>query len=60
MFERILELCNQHSITVAVLETKLGFGKCTISKWKVSSPSVVKLEKVADYFGVTVDYLLKG
>ncbi len=60
MFERILELCNQQCITVTVLENKLGFGRCTIKKWKKSEPSALKLKKVADYFGVTVDFLLDG
>ena len=60
MFERILELCNQQCITVTVLENKLGFGRCTIKKWKKSETSALKLKKVADYFGVTVDFLLDG
>lgn len=40
------------------LEQVLGFGKSTISSWATKKPSSDKLEKIADYFGVSVDYLL--
>lgn len=58
MLEKIKELCKKENITIAALEIKLGFGKCTITKWKTSSPTVDKLKKVADYFGVPLEYLL--
>ena len=45
-------------ISVAELERTLGFGNGSISKWNKQSPSVDKLNKVADYFDVSVDYLL--
>lgn len=59
MFEKILALCKENGISVTMLEQKLGFGRCTITKWKESSPSVSKLKKVADYFGVSIDYFLE-
>lgn len=59
MFDKIVKLCEKQSISIFVLEEKLGFGKCTILKWKKSSPTVNKLKKVADYFGVSVDYFLE-
>lgn len=40
------------------LEKELGFGNGTIGKWQKASPSVDKLKKVADWFGVTLDELL--
>lgn len=45
MFDKIVKLCEESNISVLVLEEKLGFGKCTISKWKKSSPTVNKLKK---------------
>jgi transcriptional regulator with XRE-family HTH domain len=48
-----------HGITISKLEAEMGFGSSTIRKWATSAPSVDKLKKVADYFGVTVDELLK-
>lgn len=58
MVEKISSLCNERNITIGKLEGILGFGNGTIWKWKKSSPSVDKLKAVADYFGVTLDYLL--
>ena len=35
-----------------------GFGENAIYKWKNQSPTTENLTKVADYFGVTLDYLV--
>lgn len=58
MLEKVQLLCKAKGITVPMLEETLKFGKGAIYKWKNSSPSVDKIEKVADYFQVSVDYLL--
>lgn len=60
IYDRIKELCTQKGISIYRLEKDLGFSSCSICKWKTSSPSVDKVQKVADYFGVTVNYLLEG
>lgn len=56
--ERIKALCEKRGITVSKLESDLGFGANVVYKWKVSDPSSGKLNRVAEYLGVTVDYLL--
>lgn len=56
--ERIKALCEKLGITVSKLESDLKLGANTIYKWKVSDPSSGKLNRVAEYLGVTVDYLL--
>lgn len=60
IYDRIKELCTQKGISIYRLEKDLGFSSCSICKWKTSSPSVDKVQKVADYLDVTVNYLLKG
>lgn len=57
---RIKELCRQKGISMNALESGLGFGKGYISKLGKSTPNVLKIQKIADYFGVTVDYLMTG
>lgn len=57
-FDRVKELCNKHGITMVQLEEKVGFGRNSIYSWKKNRPSSDRLEKVADYFNVSVDYLL--
>ncbi len=59
MFEKISQLCKQRGISVTALEGILGFGRCTISKWKTSSPTVENLQKVANYFGVPITEFLE-
>jgi len=55
--ERIKVLCDGKNTTFAGLERALQLGQGTIRKWDRSSPSIEKLQKVADYFNVSVDYL---
>lgn len=58
IYENITALCKQHGISVAALERELGFGNATVRGWEKSDPGATKLKKVADRFGVTVDFLL--
>ena len=59
LYENILRLCKAHGISVARLEIECKLGNATIRGWNESSPRVNNLKAVADYFGVTVDELLK-
>lgn len=59
MFKNIKALCAANNISILKLETALGFGNGTISRWDTNRPSVDKVKLVADYFGCTVDELLK-
>nr|DAV20525.1 MAG TPA: repressor protein [Caudoviricetes sp.] len=54
----IKRLCNERHTTLNRVEIELGLSKSSISKWDTNMPSVDKISKVADYFGVTTDYLL--
>ena len=44
--------------SVRNLEEHIGLSNGTIASWKKSSPSQAKIEQVASFFGVSVDYLL--
>lgn len=59
IFDRISQLASERGISIAYLEKTLGLGNATIRGWKESSPSVDKLKKVADYFGVSIEYFLE-
>lgn len=59
IFTRIKELCQKRGITVNKLELEVGMSQYSISRWKSSnSPTVDKLLRVAQYFGVSLDYLV--
>lgn len=58
LIERITRLAKKQNLSVADLAIKLGLSRTSIYAWKKSSPKAETLEIVADYFGVSVDYLL--
>ena len=58
IYTNISNLCRANGISIAKLERETGLGNATVRGWANSSPTVEKLKAVADYFGVTVDYLL--
>lgn len=58
LFESIEAMCRERKITISALEKAVGLGNATIKGWKESSPRVDTLQKVADYFGCTIDELL--
>jgi len=58
LLENIQYLCGEQGTSVPKLEQSLGFGKGAIYKWEKSSPTADKLQKVANYFRVSLDYLL--
>lgn len=58
LLDRIKELCNERGETLASLERKMDFGNGTIRRWGDTTPSGDKLARVADFFHVSVDYLL--
>lgn len=57
IYERIKDLASKKNISIRELENRLGFSNGTLRQWKDSTKSS-SLEKVADFFGVTTDYLL--
>lgn len=59
MLERIRKLCIDHNISIRELEQACGFSRDTIAKWEDHVPRADRLKSVADYFGVTMDSLLK-
>ena len=58
LVDKIKSLCKEKKITVAELERKTGISNGQIRKWDNSTPGVNKLQLIADYFDVSVDYLL--
>ena len=57
-YERIKLLAEKQKISIRKVEEDLGFGNGTLNIWRKNTPGADKLSKVADYFGVTTDYLL--
>ncbi len=58
LYEKIKILADSQKISIRRLEEILGYGNGTIRRWEKQTPGVDKIQKVADYFDVSVDYLL--
>lgn len=55
----IKSLCDEKGITNAELERTLDLANGSVARWiKGAAPNSTALEKVADYFKVSADYLL--
>ena len=53
------KLCTENNTKPNPVAKELGIASGTITQWKNGSvPSSASLSKIADYFGVTTDYLL--
>ncbi|WP_449451673.1 helix-turn-helix domain-containing protein [Streptococcus suis] len=57
-FDKIKELADKQGISINILEEKLGYGTNTLYRLKRSNPSSKVLKEIADFFGVSADYLL--
>ena len=57
-FEIVKDLCERQGISLNALEEKLELGKNSLYGLKRNQPSAERLQQIADYFGVSTDYLL--
>ena len=57
-FDIVKSLCEEQKLSIVELEERLNFSRNSLYSWKKNKPSSEKLEKVADYFNVSVDYIL--
>lgn len=61
-YETFRSLCEQRHVTPAVVSRATGIASSTLTEWKKGryAPKTDKLQKIADYFGVSVEYLMTG
>lgn len=57
-YEIIKELAKQKKISIRQLEIRFGYSNGYLAKWKSNTPNADELAKLANFFGVSVDYLL--
>ena len=57
IYDKIKQLCKEKSVTVTGTEKELGFSRGSLCKIDKNKPSSEKLQKLADYFGVQLEYL---
>lgn len=52
-------LCDRDGISISTLEKRVGASMNSIRRWDRIDPRVSTVKKVADYFGVTIDSLVR-
>lgn len=58
-YDRLKSLCDERGIAISKVVYQLGFSSGNLARWKSGIvPRSDTLKKIADYFGVTTDYLL--
>lgn len=60
LYENVKAIAKEKGYSINRLEKELGFARSYISKFKTITPSMDKVQKIADFLGVSVDYLLTG
>lgn len=58
-YDAFVYLCNKNNISPSAAAVDMGFQKSVVTRWKKGTiPRDANLQKVADYFNVSTDYLL--
>lgn len=62
MYDVFEQLLQKHGITAYKVSKDTGVTQTSLSNWKAgrNTPSAKTLQKIANYFGVSVDYLMSG
>ena len=62
MYDIFEQLLQERGITAYKVSKDTGVTQSTLSDWKRgrSTPKTDNMKKIADYFGVTLDYLMTG
>lgn len=58
--DRVKAICKERKIPISKLEKELGFANGYIGQLRKGVLPDNRLRKIADFFGVTVDYLMTG
>ena len=62
MYEVFEQLLQKHGVTAYRVSKEANVTQTALSNWKSgrSTPSTKTLQKIADYFGVSIEYLMTG
>jgi transcriptional regulator with XRE-family HTH domain len=60
IYNRIKEKADEKGISIKALEREAGLGNGVIKRWNETSPQCNKLELVANYLQVSIEWLITG
>lgn len=58
LYDNIKVLCTKKGISVGSIEKALTLSNGSISKWNESEPGIWRVQKVAEYLGVSLEKLI--
>lgn len=60
LLDNVKALCKKNGISQRRMEQEIGISNGASSKWDKSSPSIEVLQKLSQYFNVSIHYLMTG
>ena len=58
IYRRVKALCDERNVSIRTLERETGIKNGTIGGWRDHQPTLNRLQAVAGYFQVPLDYFL--
>lgn len=58
LYNNVKRICEEKGISVGKIEKDLQLSNGSICKWNENEPGIRKVQKVADYLGVSIEELL--
>ena len=56
-YDKIMKLCQKQGVSITKMATDIGFSSSASRNWKnIDVPRQSTAKKIADYFGIDVDY----
>ena len=60
-YDNYLKICNNRGIAPTTAALQIGFKRSAVTNWKKGgNPTDATIQKIADFFDVSVDYFLSG
>ena len=60
IYNRIINYCNQNSLSVSAFEKKCGLANGTVGKWRYGgNPSLETLQKIVSATGIPIEEWMK-
>ena len=59
LYDNVKRVCSEKGVSVRYVEKQCELSNGSISKWNENEPGIRKVQKVADYFGVSIEKLLE-
>lgn len=59
LYDNVKRICEKKGISIGKVEKDLQLSNGSICKWNDNEPGIRKVQKVAEYLGVSIEKLLR-